>query len=620
MRPSLLLFGLTSAASSTCFWRQTGGCDPSGPREPSSDLACADTVRPGASGYCECEGGRRTAHSTCEHDPLVCETECKKTRKNSGSCAGGLDPLPDGTCVNPATPTQQSTPATAMKNAMNNKKEAPASAKPAPAAAPPVAQGFRCQAWRQTHACDANGRRDRKGDKGCDETVPSGASGFCECAGMVDGTTRRVRLSSCDHMPFTCQAECARAIHYDCDGWRQTGNCTADGPREEDRDKTCEESVPGGVSGYCECAGGARRVARPPGCKVDEPAETCFSVCARGESLYQMLGVHDGAPESLVKKEFRKISLKLHPDKQRTAESKQNAAARFAEVRAAYDVLSDPDARILYDMHGYEAANDKGNKQREQGNNLEVTISLKEAYTGGDKSMKISRRVVCKGCSTELGSMANTPRCRKCGECPPEVKPVNVQLGPMVIQQQQEVPSKERCIQEEYDLEYTVKRGASDGDKISFARAGEQRPGRIPGDVTLVLKVASDGPIQIQRSGIGEDGGGQWHASAGWAKPAKVKRKGSKDLQTDVHISLQEAMLGWSRTITHLDGHTVKVERKDTVTPPGAVVRIAGEGLVQTDEDGAVVATGVLLVVVTVDFPASLSEEAKKWAREVLPP
>ena len=79
-------------------------------------------------------------------------------------------------------------------------------------------------------------------------------------------------------------------------------------------------------------------------------------------------------------------------------------------------------------------------------------------------------------------------------------------------------------------------------------------------------------------------------------------------------------MLGWSRTITHLDGHTVKVERKDTVTPPGAVVRIAGEGLVQTDEDGAVVATGVLLVVVTVDFPASLSEEAKKWAREVLPP
>ena len=91
-------------------------------------------------------------------------------------------------------------------------------------------------------------------------------------------------------------------------------------------------------------------------------------------------------------------------------------------------------------------------------------------------------------------------------------------------------------------------------------------------------------------------------------------------MQTDVHISLQEAMLGWSRTITHLDGHTVKVERKDTVTPPGAVVRIAGEGLVQTDEDGAVVATGVLLVVVTVDFPATLSEEAKKWAREVLPP
>ena len=68
-------------------------------------------------------------------------------------------------------------------------------------------------------------------------------------------------------------------------------------------------------------------------------------------------------------------------------------------MRAAYDLLSDPDSRILYDMHGCEAAADKANRQREAGVAVQTEVSLLDAYQGAQRSLTISRRVVCKGCA-----------------------------------------------------------------------------------------------------------------------------------------------------------------------------------------------------------------------------
>jgi len=58
-------------------WRQTGNCDPNGPRELKNDRPCNILISSEASGYCECNGGD-TAHSTCQHDPFTCDVECKK--------------------------------------------------------------------------------------------------------------------------------------------------------------------------------------------------------------------------------------------------------------------------------------------------------------------------------------------------------------------------------------------------------------------------------------------------------------------------------------------------------------------------------------------------------------
>lgn len=178
-----------------------------------------------------------------------------------------------------------------------------------PPPSPLLEQEFACAGWRQTHGCSPFGRRDASGDRRCSESVPAGASGYCECSGLTDGALHRVRLSTCDHSAFTCEAECRRASHYACDGWRQTGNCTADGPREMERDLPCDASVPAGVSGFCECAGGTRRVSRPPKCSTDVDAERCEDACLRGEGLYDVLNAYEGATDQAIRQSFRRLSV-----------------------------------------------------------------------------------------------------------------------------------------------------------------------------------------------------------------------------------------------------------------------------------------------------------------------
>ena len=67
---------VTSAKPGCVRWRQTGGCSPDGPREPGGDRGCKSTVPPGASGFCECENGRRAGFSTCDHESFKCYDVC----------------------------------------------------------------------------------------------------------------------------------------------------------------------------------------------------------------------------------------------------------------------------------------------------------------------------------------------------------------------------------------------------------------------------------------------------------------------------------------------------------------------------------------------------------------
>lgn len=76
----------------------------------------------------------------------------------------------------------------------------------------------------------------------------------------------------------------------------------------------------------------------------------CLSIKAMGKDYYKILGIQSGSNEDEIKKAYRKMALKFHPDKNKDA----NAEEKFKEIAEAYEVLSDPKKRVIYDQYGEE--------------------------------------------------------------------------------------------------------------------------------------------------------------------------------------------------------------------------------------------------------------------------
>lgn len=306
-----------------------------------------------------------------------------------------------------------------------------------------------------------------------------------------------------------------------------------------------------------------------------------------------MLGLKEDAQPTQIKRAYRKLSLKYHPDKN---PGNEEAASKFAEINEAYDILSDEDKRILYDHGGMEAVKEEeqpqgaspfdmlfgggrqqqGGKRRsmKKGNDarLEVEVSLEDLYNSGEVSARIQRNIVCRGCKGK-----STGECAKCNRCPNEVRMVQRQVAPgMVMQMQEEVPSEHRCRMDSKLLTAVIEKGMPDSAEITFERESEQRPGMIPGDVIFRVR----------------------------QKPhARFRREGN-ELHMDMSITLKEALTGFSKTITHLDGHSVVIASDDVVRP-GQVMTFEGEGMPVHNVPSQF---GALHVKFTIIFPRSLTD------------
>lgn len=300
------------------------------------------------------------------------------------------------------------------------------------------------------------------------------------------------------------------------------------------------------------------------------------------KDLYEILGLPDDADDAAIKKVYRKLSVKYHPDKNPDEDSK----VKFAEIRDAYEVLNDPDKKLLYDTGGMEAVKkgEKGDIEKTDDMKSTIKVKLDDLYQGSEMKAQINRRIVCRGCRAK----PNAPSCRGCGRCPNEVRVVNVQMGPFMTQQQQEVPSKEKCKMADAQIDVHVERGMREGETITFPRMAEERPGMLPGSVVLTLQVE---------------------------KHPKFVRKGN-DLHLDVKVSLREALLGWSRTVRHIDGHSVELST-DSVTRHLQTIVVKGEGMPLRDDPSTF---GDLRAKVHVQFPpGSLSKEQREGIERLFP-
>lgn len=306
-----------------------------------------------------------------------------------------------------------------------------------------------------------------------------------------------------------------------------------------------------------------------------------FEAAGLDIDLYEVLGLEDTADEFAIKKVYKKMAIKYHPDK---VGNDKEAKATFGKIRDAYEVLNDPKKKILYDTGGMEAvkALEKGEVQTGENTEMVAQIDLEDLYNSADTKVSVNRRVVCRGCRNKPAD----PKCKGCRKCPDEVKMVNVQVGPgMIMQQQQQVSSKEFCKHEDSVIDVHIEKGMRDGDSITFPHMSEQRPGMIPGDV--VIKLAVD-------------------------KNKRFERRGD-DLHMKTSITLREALLGFKKILKHMDGHTVEIETQG-VTKPLQVIRIKDEGMPLRDDPQSF---GNLYLKVEVVFPKKLNAEQKKMVDEM---
>ncbi|XP_059473047.1 dnaJ homolog shv [Neocloeon triangulifer] len=321
-----------------------------------------------------------------------------------------------------------------------------------------------------------------------------------------------------------------------------------------------------------------------------------------GRDFYSILGVSRSANTNQIKKAYRKQAKELHPDHNK---DDPDANQKFADLGAAYEVLSDKEKRELYDRCGEDCLKKDGmmggnqdpfasffgdfgfhfggghseHNEIPRGANLvmDLWVSLEELYSGNFVEITRNKHVIKPAQGT-----------RKCN-CRQEM--VTRHLGPGRFQMTQQQVCDEcpnvKLVNEERILEVEVEPGMTDGQEQKFVAEGEPHLDGEPGDLILRIKTTPH---------------------------AKFERRGD-DLYTNITLSLQDALVGFSLDIEHLDGHKVTVSR-DKVTWPGARIRKKGEGMPNYENNNL---HGTLFITFDVEFPKTeLSTEDKEAIKKIL--
>ncbi|KAL1743287.1 hypothetical protein HDZ31DRAFT_65183 [Schizophyllum fasciatum] len=347
---------------------------------------------------------------------------------------------------------------------------------------------------------------------------------------------------------------------------------------------------------------------------------------------YDLLEVAPDASENDLKKAYRKKALRLHPDKGGDPEL-------FKEVTHAYQVLSDPDKRSMYDARGEAGLNDAGGMggmdaqdlfsqlfgggggfggggffgggSRSQGPRRtkdlvhRVHVSLEELYRGKTTKLALTRSIICNKCKGKGGKEGAVQQCTTCRGR--GIKVTMRQMGPMIQQIQspcddcggagENINPKDRCQQckgkkvvpDKKMLEVHIDKGMKGGDTITFRGESDQSPTAEPGDVIIVVE----------------------------EKPHERFKRQDDDLIYEHELDLLSALGGGQFIIRHLDDRALVVKLE-----PGEVIKnddlkvIPGQGMPQR----RVHEPGDLFVKFTVRFPDQIDVDKIPFLEKALPP
>ncbi len=346
--------------------------------------------------------------------------------------------------------------------------------------------------------------------------------------------------------------------------------------------------------------------------------------------LYEVLGVERGASDAEIKRAFRKLAQRWHPD----VNQDPDAAARFKEVSEAYQILSDPERRQRYDTFGragvdggpggagfegfggfsdifdafFGGAAGGGGARRgrpQPGSDLryDLRITFEEAVRGTEKEIDfraLGRCETCEGSGAKPGTSAITcPQCEGRGE----VRSVRqTMLGQMVnvsacprcrgegkiVETPCETCRGEGRTERKRTLRVTIPAGIDEGHQNRLTNEGEVGPrGGSPGSLYVAVHVA----------------------------PHPVLKRDGTELYYEAQVSIAQAALGTTLHVPTVDGDE-EVDIKPG-TQPDTEIRLRGKGVPHLRRPGS---RGDLHVLVDVEVPRKLSKKQRElleaYARE----
>jgi len=358
---------------------------------------------------------------------------------------------------------------------------------------------------------------------------------------------------------------------------------------------------------------------------------------ANARDYYEVLGVDRNATDEDIKKAYRKLAKKYHPD---VNPGDKEAEAKFKEINEAYQILSDPEKREKYDRFGHAAfeqggfgasydgfsgfdfgglgdifesffgnpfgssgfgrrsSGSKTGPQRGADLNYGIEITFEEAAFGTEKEISLNRRAVCNACNgTGAKQGTGIETCKRCNgtgqirykQTTPFGQIVNIRTcdvcggeGKVITQPCQTCGGTGR-IKKNIKIVVKIPAGIDNGQVISLHGEGEPGlRGGPPGDLYIEVNV----------------------------KPHPIFERRGNDIICEIPVTFVQCALGGELDIPTLEGNVKYNIPEGTQT--GSVFKISGKGIPYIRGHGR----GDLIFRVNVEIPRKLNEKQKELLRE----